>query len=286
MKIDKILFSLSDHPDYQGFWELQSKIWKENIGIEPVCLFFAKDNNGYRPSTEHGTVIDFDIDPSVPWSLQLTMSKFHHPSTEPDTTWLIGDVDMLPLQTAYFTSHLADIGDDTFAHLNAGGIACSRFGDQAVFSNRGPHINGGCDLPGHYHVGKGRTFESVIGRGHTLREIVTEIVEADVHGMGPIAKGEGRQPETDDYWYYWCGEESRTSELIYDAIRNNGLQFSPSYYNNSHNVGRIDRAYYTPEGYHENRDMLRSGAFVDIHCARPFPKQAAQLQSILDEVWK
>lgn len=287
MKIDKILFSLSDHPDYQGFWELQAKIWKEHMGIEPVCLFFPKDQNGYRPSEEHGLVIEQEIDPAVPWSLQLTMSKFHFPETEPDTTWLIGDIDMLPLQRDYFTAHLQDIPDHCFVHLNAGGLSCVRLGRNEGFVQGGSTHEGGCDLPGHYHVAKGSAFARVINRGLSLKQLVQEIVDADTHGMGPDAKRVGARPNPDEYWYYWCAEESRTSQLIWAAMKAGQCDFRPSYYHNGHNHDRINRDSYDENaGYRENREKLRSGGFVDIHCARPFPKQAAQLQSILDEVWK
>ena len=40
MKIDKVIFSTSDQ--YSPFWNIQSKIYKEALGIEPVCLLFGK----------------------------------------------------------------------------------------------------------------------------------------------------------------------------------------------------------------------------------------------------
>ena len=44
MKIDKVIFSVDDNPLYEGFWEIQSKICSEILGITPV-LFKITDND-------------------------------------------------------------------------------------------------------------------------------------------------------------------------------------------------------------------------------------------------
>ncbi len=42
MKIDKVIFSSSEQ--YADFWPTISRVFKENLQIEPVCLLFADDN--------------------------------------------------------------------------------------------------------------------------------------------------------------------------------------------------------------------------------------------------
>jgi hypothetical protein len=40
MKIQKAIFSSSE--EYSDFWDTQLRVFKEALGIEPVCLLFGK----------------------------------------------------------------------------------------------------------------------------------------------------------------------------------------------------------------------------------------------------
>ena len=40
MKIDKVIFTTS--VEYSDFWNINSKIFKTKLGIEPVCLLFGE----------------------------------------------------------------------------------------------------------------------------------------------------------------------------------------------------------------------------------------------------
>lgn len=92
MKIDKILFCSSEL--FSPFWNIQSRIWKTKFGIEPVCLLYgSKEKCGI--SEEHGQVIECQFDPSLPDIIQLQFSKFFHTTTEPNTTWMTGDIDLV-----------------------------------------------------------------------------------------------------------------------------------------------------------------------------------------------
>jgi hypothetical protein len=289
VKIDKVLFSCSASADYSPFWNLQARIYKEHFNIEPVCLLYGRKADTAMEE-KHGRIIEVEADPSLPWALQLVWSKFDFPLCEPETTWLIGDIDLLPLQTAHFVDKLAGLPDDAYVHLNSGGISQPRLGCMDGFVRIGSmrHIkdtgvNGGADLPGHYHVAKGKAF-SLLTQGRQFLDQIRHIVESDRYGMGVMGNWAKEKRQSDSYWYYWCAEENYSSELIWNAIKAGQINFIPIYYNNTNGTDRINRDAFTSD-YAYSADKASNRHYVDIHCARPYARQHDQLARILKLAW-
>ena len=42
MKLDKVILSSDDNPDYLEFWPIVSEAWR-NIGIEPILFYTGKN---------------------------------------------------------------------------------------------------------------------------------------------------------------------------------------------------------------------------------------------------
>jgi hypothetical protein len=287
MKIDKIVFSSSASAEYAPFWNLQAQIWKTKFGIEPICLLFGKKSE-VSMSEEHGKVIEMETDPSLPWSVQMVWSKFDYPTHDPDSTYLIGDIDLIPLQRAHFVDKIAGVDDNAYVHLNASGISAPRLGVQNGFLTHGSQrhaldkgANGGADLPAHYHVAKGRAFE-LLTQGRPFLDQVRHIVNSDRYGLGPM--GDKNLTKESAYHYYWCGEEHYSSEVICDAIRGGSLNFVPIYYHNGNGHDRVDRDAFRADYAYDHGKAAAQG-FVDVHCARPYSRQEEQLARLLKTVW-
>lgn len=289
MKIDKIIFSTSDGPEYSPFWNLQSLIWS-SMGIEPICLIWG-DRSKTNLSEKYGKVIEKKFIPGLPEVIQITWSKFDFPKTEPDTTWMIGDIDMLPLQRKYFIDQIKDDGDDWYLHLNAGGISVPRRGKLDAWLTEGPvthHIergskDTGADLPGHYHVSKGKNFNNIYNLDISFEDQIKRLTESHRYGYG-ISDGRPREDaKTDPTWYYWCAEENYSSEKLWEAVKQNKITFKGYCYNNSNFGNRVDRSHWneTEKNYLYNPEEISSGKKVDIHCARPYDKQQAALLEIV-----
>lgn len=286
MKIDKIVFSCSEPPAYSSYWNMQSRLWRA-IGIEPVCLLFGKRSNTDM-TEDHGRVIEMPTIDGLPWSLQMVWSKFDHTRTEPDTTWIIGDIDLLPLQRRHFTDRVAGIPDDDYACLNSGGISAPRIGLQDGFEKRGSERHGkdrgyiGADIPAHYHVAKGWLFEDLYFHGRTFEESVRGIVESNRHGLGPMNDYPPEKRLTEPYWWYWCAEEGYTSYTLWNAMRSGQVRFHGVTYNNT--TERISGWDKTRNDYPYKPDDLRAKRIVDIHChiIRPYALQAEQFERILE----
>lgn len=285
MKINKVLFSCSEPEEYSSFWNTQSKIFA-SMGIDPVCLLFgerAKTNM----TEEHGQVIEVPLLPDLPWMAQLAWSKFDYPTREPETTWLIGDMDLVPLQRAHFTSKIQDVDPAAFLHLNAGGISQPRIGALDGFLTQGPERvrkdqgkHGGADLPAHYHVARGELFK-IFTQDRSFADQVRHLTGGR-YGLGPMGNKPPAEAASNPYWHFWCAEENYTSELLWNAIHDHGLKFVPHYYNNNHNGERLNRDAWDNSTYRAADSRVRAKKIVDIHCCRPYKRQAADLERLIE----
>ena len=294
MRIQKAIFSVSEPALYSSYWNTQSKLYKLGLGIEPICLLFGKKTNTDM-NEDYGKIIEMDILPEYPWALQMTLSKFQYTISEPDTTWIIGDMDLLPLQKEYFIDQIASYPDDHYLHLNNSGIANPRCGRPDAFIALGSEVQGkaggfiGCDLPAHYHVAKGSLFNKIYFQDRSLNDVVKYVFDADKYGMGfqagwPVANKTDILPPFSgcgQFWYYWLAEENYTSECLWNAIKNNQVFYDGLNYNNERD--RIykwdkDRNDYTYD------ERLAHRGYVDIHCCqvRPYALQAEALEKIIN----
>jgi hypothetical protein len=209
------------------------------------------------------------------------MSKFWHPTTEPDTVWMIGDIDMLPLQTAYFMEGYEKPKHGDYLHLNFSGIFQSLGLHPSVFSQVGSSIMGGADLAGHYHVATGKTFKDTLFDNTDLVGVLNDIVFGDKYTNAQEA-GDGIHKK------FWCAEEKYTSKKLWDAMNSDSIRFIGKQYHNI--LNRIDRGFWSSQAKQYghpyvdiNHTALSSNKFVDVHCHRPYHEQEKHLTELLTQ---
>ena len=273
MRIDKVIFSTSE--TFSVFWHLNSKLYKTKLGIEPVCLLFGNRSNTDM-SEEFGKVIEVPIMPNLPLLIQITWSKFYWPIHEPDTTWLIGDIDLLPLGRRWFTPRIADVPDDNYLHLDADGII-QLSGVPGSWTNKDltPEnmMDYGCpnNLPGHYHCAKGKILKIGLEQNGTFEEEIRHIV---TDGQYNNTRGY-REDDPIDQHNLWCAEETRSTRAIRRSIISGKIKFTGL----SLKTGidritgdRLDKTVYLGnEGrYRYDAEKLKNGEYADLHCVRPF----------------
>lgn len=291
MKIQKAVFSSS--AEFSVCWNLISKIYRTKLDIEPICLLF-----GHNPdlSTEYGPVIQMPVFPEFPLLIQITWSKFYFPLCEPDTTWMVGDIDLFPLQTDWYTKQLEAVPDDHYVHLDADGIA-QLSGTPYTWTGRGElhagntpnRIQHETNLPGHYHVGKGSTFNKLrLCPGTFLDELGHIVSGPQYHNTRAF-----RASDPIDQANLWCAEERRSTEMVRHAVLDKRIKFTGFSIKNTEadmarSTGkRIDRSTlrneaepimdteawresYRGKDYVYDAERLRQRDYVDVHCARPF----------------
>lgn len=273
MKIDKVIFSCSE--EYSDFWEINSKIFYEKLGIEPVCLLFSENEN-FKICEKYGNVKKIKFISDLPKIIQITWSKFYYTKFEPNTTWIIGDIDQIPLQKKYFFDSLYEISDDDYVHLNYDGCGQTLYKDSSLWLVENGERGGGFDLPAHYHVAKGKTFFNVLNLQQDFKHQIKTLT-CGKYGLGTIRP----QINKNDEKFYWIAEEQLSSELIRNKVLNNEIKFHGFSYKNKNNTQRIGRDAWNGR-YNYDLNKLIKKEFVDIHCHRPYNEQETELMKILD----
>jgi hypothetical protein len=210
--------------------------------------------------------------------LQLVWYKFYHTSLEPETTWMIGDIDMLPLNKKWFTQNIIDIPEDYYIHLNFTGIAQMMNKTYDCWENNGGNILGGVDLPAHYHVAKGKIFKKALNINDSFEEDIKTIINANRYGLGINFWGNSRGEDM----YYWCAEENYSSEMLFHSLQKNIIKFKGFHYHNREE--RIDRTDGIGNDYIYNLNKLKNKEYIDIHCFKDYASQENSLLNILKEL--
>jgi hypothetical protein len=280
MKIDKIVFSSS--VDYSPFWNIQSRIWKTKFGIEPICLLFGGSKKQCGMSEEHGTVHEIAFDPTLPPIIQLQFYKFFFPTTEPNKIWMIGDIDLLPLQTDYFLEGLSDVPDTAYCHLNHSHPAqnqglrtadCVYNDGTPVFLKRGGATTGGYDLPAYYHVAKGSLMGELFFPTNNFAATLKEVIQSNRYGM----MGNWHGQVQGIHGTNWLAEESYTSERIFFGYKRSlfktfhSKQYALTSQHISWHGNLIDQngrwiPQWTGKDYLYDVNRLKHKEYIDIHC--------------------
>ena len=242
----------------------------------------------------YGEIIEKKYSPNLIKSFQMTWSKFYHTQIEPETTWLIGDMDLVPLQSAWFTSKIEDLSDDVYTHLAYGEIPKSCNEDLKLFEKRGGYVNGGMDLAAYYHAAKGKIFTRALGLDECgFDEQINRVVEDGRFGLGPT---NGLTPEQTimqypyipiprDELYYWVADENYSSYRIYNAHKEGLLQFVSHITPRGRPHDRLDRASMSQGYYLCNSSQVKNNGYIDIHCDRPYKKQEEALKRVVGAAW-
>ena len=291
MIVDKVIFSVTEQ--FSVCWNLNSQIYRTKLDIEPICLLFGKKTSAL--SEQYGRIIEIDTEPRYPLLPQLMWSKFYFVTGEVNTTWMIGDIDLMPLQTSWFTENLKSISDTEYVHLDADAITqqslspytwCGR--GELHAGNMPAQASHQTNLPGYYHAAKGCTFKAIRAQPTTLLQEIDHIVNS---GQYNNARS-WRDSDPIDQANLWCAEEKRSTEMIREAIVNKRIHFTG--FSVLHGIHRstgkrVDRSTLKDEAtnrqvsndYAYDTERLKIGDYIDIHCARPFQTFMPQTTNVL-----
>jgi len=259
MKIDKVVWSASE--EYSDFWNINSEIHNKYLDMDCVLLLYGKKQN-CDVSEEYGEVIEIEAIPDLPFLVQLVWNKFYYPKNEPDTTWLIGDIDQLPLQRPHFIDNIANVPDDHYVHLAEDAITSLKGLSTGCWK-----INPDCYLTAHYHVGKGSTFNKALDSDlpfeHHVKSLVSECYKKpfdEIENVDPMA--------------LWAYEELYSTNLI---KKNYVDKFTGFERPHGKKICRSKNCQF---------DSNNKEYYVDIHCPRPYKKHEKQINDIVNFFWE
>ena len=299
MKLDKVVFGCSEA--YSPWWNIQSRVWRTKFDVEPVCLLYG-DKKKCNLSEEYGRVVEMSFDTDFPEIIQIQFGKFHYPSTEPDKTWIIGDIDQIPLQTEYFLEGLKGVPDDGYAHLNYTQTAQMRPGvrpdgflgiDPQSFIRCGSCVNGGYDLPGHYHVAKGWLYEKLFFDNRSFKEVMKYVIDSKRYGIFEESAIKSFSLNKNIHGTHWLAEEGYTSEQIWYGLKSKKISgfYGKEYHLWNQKIDRVGRLFdaqgrFTPQwtgsNYLYDENKLRNKGYMDLHCHRPYHEQEVPMMRILE----
>lgn len=257
MKIQKVIFTIDDNPHYKGFWGSISRHFKTRLNID--CKLFVignKNTNMDEYAVRYGETEFVQRVEGIPTIIQALMGKFYFTTTELDTVWMVGDLDLYPLQTKHFNS-FDHISDDMYVHLNP----------YAYGQNwrSGPY-----GLAGYYHVAKGSTFKEEL-KMTTFEDFCNKVYKSDKYGIMFHGQqgGEINKAASENDFGWFCCEEMYTGHVLKDSGKLIEIPPSGGY-------SRVDRSDMRWNEYH-----LENQLYIDMHSPRPYEDHQIIIENIV-----
>lgn len=150
MKIDRVILTSNNHPNYYHFWNIVSKIYKENFNIIPTLIWFGKEEefNDLDLDKTYGEVIFQDPHPNYQVGWQTTWGLFYFTKFFEDEVCLTMGIDQIPLSNFFVKDLIENIDSEKYVTLI----------DDAY--NTHWTLDNGVS-PSAYHIGKGKTFNKI-----------------------------------------------------------------------------------------------------------------------------
>ena len=264
MKIDKVIFTCDDNPAYAGFWASISKHFKNKIGLNSHLFVICEDENRISAySQDNGQVTFIKKLPKIPTIIQALWGKFYFTSTEPETTWMIGDLDLYPLQRNWFTTNIEKYSEESYLHLNG-----HAYGVDWHKNSSG--------LAGYYHVAKGKTFKEYLEMRSSFQDDCEYIFESRKYELQNSAAPHDWAKSASSYWKYFCCEEKYSAEIL-SKIKDKIITIP--WPNNDMSKYRICRSNMNYDSNNISKEF-----YIDFHAPRPYEDYEKIINDIILKV--
>jgi hypothetical protein len=269
MIIDKVIMSCNDDPFYSDYWPIVSKVWKVKMGIDPVLVYFG---DASKMSTEYGTVVEMEKLDDVPMHTQAQWGRFWYTQFEPETMWLISDIDMMPLSKEYFVNSIEAVPREIepIVHFNTN-IEYSS--DREGWDIESPPAAHETYLPTCYSAGSGKIRKESLDLVPSFKESIENLKwKENVYDHAPNGV----------VCSHWYAEESYQEDKLKEWIAMHPDRFFSVVRPNGYCSNRLDRGHgVMPEW---NKEALQSGVYMDFHMPRPWAQFGEQIQEVADSL--
>ena len=279
MKIDKILFISDSNINYLSFWNSISKYYKTRFKIDCKLFFIGErnDENSHFLSEEHGEVEIVRPLENIPIIIQSLWGKFWFTQTEPNTNWLIGDIDLYLLNKDYFYNSLQQIPEGSYGHINANGYKNGNWWDNPLTG-----------IPGYFHCASGSKFKQYLQLSDSFEEDCSYIFNSKKYGIlyNGLIRNEEHAPQRvkdkKDYGFICCEENLTTERLSKYKDEIVSITYPT-------NLIRVETPYAlrglsTPEDYDFSQifNPIMKDHYIDLHAPRPYNVFGEQIEKILN----
>jgi len=240
MKLDCVISACNMNPLYSDFIPLFIRAWQAlypTVDVK-VILISEKIPDALRPYDNH--IILFEPIPNISTAFISQYIRLLYPCImDYKNGVLITDIDMLPMNSWYYTENIRQFSDDQFVYLRS---ACFEHNEIAM-----------C-----YNVASPRTWTYIFGIS-SLDDIRNRLEEVSRNNLYLEGHGNvGWNTDQKDLFRIVLEWNTRTHRFAY-------------LYDSTTGYSRLDRV--NAETYNltpELKDKIRRGYFSDYHCLRPY----------------
>jgi len=251
MKIDRVIFCLDNNPNYAGFWNINSKVWKNVYNVNPTLIYVGdeEDIDKNNISREFGEII---VLPASPIDLcnnfrrkwYITWALFYGPTLFPDEVCMTSGIDQIPLSWS-FINKIENISREKYIV----GFA-DAYSDPELY-------------PSSHHVALGSHFK--------------EKYDIDEDWLWEIRKVYQTRNQFNNLYDagYWGLDESYSSKVI--SSKPDGIEFIKNFFHPLWAPRRIDRIW----GLKYDVGKLSSGWYSEMHAPRPLRDYEQEVNKII-----
>lgn len=242
MKIDYVIVSTDGNVLYDGFSELVKKTWWNLVGVKPIIVNITDSDY----VEEHDTFISVGYKKVdfINSGFQSQISRLYATSLYRDKSFLISDLDMIPLSKSYFVDNAEKINDNELLIYTADAYGYEK-------QKRYPMC---------YNLAMGSTYHEIMNLDCSFSEFV--------HRLNSLKLGW----DTDEIFWGECvySFEEKSPERIIKLNRGFGEGFATK---------RIDRGCWT----HPSNEFSKvsEGFYIDSHLLRPYRSHKKEIDDLV-----
>lgn len=271
MKIDKIIFASNDNPTYLSYWEINAKVCREVLEIEPV-LFWITDEDSDFYHDDNGLVKKIKRLPDYikhSWGETFHSSAFQAQNVRlwgtkffPEEVCLTSDIDLLLFNKEYLDQNICLADPEDFVIVGSDAYDNSRpecIGDEFGVSRYA--------LP--YLLSKGKNFTKMYDLECTYEEFIRRLSLMNL-GFGTDEK------------YTGMVLDSNKTDLI---IHRNKRGTSSLFYCNR----RIERKYFTDDVTTFSLNVsgyLDLSNYIDAHLPGPYEYYKEKVDNLVKYIFE
>lgn len=256
MKIDRVILTSNSHPNYYHFWNIVSKIYKENLNITPTLIWFGDESkfNELGLSREYGDVIFQKPHPNYQEGWQTTWGLFYFTKFFKDEVCLTMGIDQIPLSTMFVKDLITDIEDNKYVMLIDDAYTTHWTLDNGV-------------SPSAYHIGKGSVFNEIY---NFEDDFLSEVEKVYSSKDAFWSKGEDK----------WGIDESYSSKKMRQYEKKDNIISLSKF--SLLRKRRIDCHRNLEPEY--NFNSLKEGFYSEIHLCRPYTNHKNYIDNLVKQI--
>jgi hypothetical protein len=258
MKIDRVILSSNNNPNYYHFWNIVSEIYKTRFNIIPTLVWFndESDFKKLKLSDKYGDIIFQKPNPKYQTGWQTTWALFYFTKFFKNEVCLTMGIDQIPLSNIFVKDLISEIDNNKYVTLI----------DDAY--NTHWTLENGVS-PSAYHIGNGTIFNEIYGFEDNFFDETDKVY---------LSK--------DAFWSVgedkWGIDESYSSKKMRQYNKKENIESLSNF--KLLRDRRIDCHRNLEPKYELN--LLKEGFYSEIHLCRPYTNHKEYIDNLIKEIPK